>query len=119
MQTFSILPGMKNYTPGLFLYKIALTGLALTVPFIVMELVNRRDDTYDFPFLLFLVLWLLAGLFFVLTFSLYHDLKHTGVKAAKTLKFTGKIILVLGVFTLWLLVVKDQMPCFLGIGNCD
>lgn len=36
----------------------ALIGFLLIVPFTIMELVNRREFNEDFPFMLFLVLWI-------------------------------------------------------------
>lgn len=36
----------------------ALISLLLVLPFMVMEVVNRRDFNEEFPFMLFLVLWL-------------------------------------------------------------
>ena len=40
--------------------KFAVLSSALVIPFVILELVNRRNYHEGFPFLVFLSLWLLA-----------------------------------------------------------
>jgi hypothetical protein len=94
-------------------------GLALTIPFIVMELLNRINYSYNFPFVLFIVLWLLASGFAALITSVYPGIIQGNMLADGIWKPTGKVVLLLIIILLWLVIVIDQMPCFLGVANCD
>jgi hypothetical protein len=66
-----------------------LDGLPFTIPFSILEIINQ-GLTPDFPLLLFGLLWLLSVVF-IATLAAW----------------------------MWLSVVIDQMPCFMGVPNCD
>jgi hypothetical protein len=97
----------------------ALLGFLAILPFLVMELVNRRQYVEPFPFVLFALLWLEGILFVLIARPLV-----AGFRAGNMLK-TEPIRLVLSVLALvflaWQFIafVADQMPCFLGVPNCD
>lgn len=102
-----------------YLIRSAVTGLILTIPFIILELVNRRNENYDFPLVIYLVLWLLASVFVLQANSLYGSIKNKTILTGGYRKPAGKAMVIILVFVLWLLIVNDQLPCFLGIANCD
>lgn len=83
-----------------------------------MEVVNRWHQSYEFPFMLFFALWLLASVFLATVFIIFKD-----VKSKRYPKGIWKLLisafLMVTSLTLWLLIVTDQMPCFLGVINCD
>lgn len=97
----------------------ALLGLLLVSPFAVMEAVNRRNFDEVFPVPLFLVLWLLPALFvFVLTPVV------EAVRAGRNILLNPFGLLtraiLLSLFAImWLNILADQWPCFMGVLNCD
>jgi hypothetical protein len=105
-----------------FIAKIKLpvfVGSVVVFPFVLLELINRRSFNEPFPFPLFVVLWFLPVLFVSI---LVPTIKK--VKAVRRNK-TDHIFLFLGfalsilIAWLWIDLMRDQMPCFLGVPNCD
>lgn len=94
-------------------------GLISVLPFITLELVNRRTLSQDFPFPLFVFLWLLATAFIFMLMPIVQTVQTGNKIAAKP-----AVLLISGVFMviiafLWGSIVVDQMPCFMGVPNCD
>lgn len=97
----------------------ALISLLLVVPFMIMELVNRRNTTYDFPFLLFVIMWLLPLLLLLTLMPILRNIRSgNGLLANPVVLLIRVVFLVLIAFA-WLGLLADQMPCFLGVPNCD
>ena len=96
-----------------------LISATLVAPFIVLQWVNRRTLHEDFPFVLFTFMSL-HSLFIVLllTPALRRLRAKRSLRALKLGHWAG---LLLGVFLLYVYanVVIDQLPCFLGVPNCD
>jgi drug/metabolite transporter (DMT)-like permease len=88
-------------------------------PFIVLQWVNRKTFHEGFPFLLFTFMSL-HSLFIVLllTPALQRLRTERSLRALKPGHWAG---LLLGVFLAYVYVnvVIDQLPCFLGVPNCD
>ena len=84
---------------------------ALVLPFGILELVNRRPFDEGFPFFLFALLWLLGAAFAGLLVPVLRHRRAWGLVA-------GVAALILIVWA-WGSIVGDQMPCFLGVPNCD
>ena len=96
-----------------------LISSGLVAPFMVLQWVNRRTFHEDFPFVLFVVMSL-HSLFIVLALTpALRRLQAEGSLSA--LKLSHWAGLVLGVFLAvgYVRVVMDQLPCFLGVPNCD
>jgi len=96
-----------------------LISSGLVGPFIVLQWVNRRTFQQDFPFVLF-VFMLLHSLLIVLvvTPALRRLRAEDSLSALKLSHWAG---LLLGVFLAvgYVRLVMDQLPCFLGVPNCD
>lgn len=92
----------------------ALIGLLFTIPFILLEWVNRRTFNEGFPFPLFGILWSLPTAFVLILMPAIKNFK-TGNK----LMFSLQTGLLLFIAFLWFAIIRDQLPCFLGIPNCD
>ena len=96
-----------------------LISATLVAPFIVLQWVNRRAFHEDFPFVLFTFMSL-HSLFIVLslrpTWRRLRSERRLG--ALKVSHWAG---LVLSGFLIFVYagVVIDQLPCFLGVPNCD
>jgi len=96
-----------------------LISSTLVAPFIVLQWVNRRAFHEGFPFVLFTFMSLHA-LFIVL--SLTPALRHLRAERSfRALKLGHWAGLLLGAFLgyVYANVVVDQLPCFLGVLNCD
>ena len=99
-----------------------LISLTFVVPFIVLQWVNRRAFDDNFPFVLFTVPS--AGL----PTSLFHwSVSDAGLVAAsgrrrlRALKlghWAGLVVSAV-LISAYVNVVVDQLPCFLGVPNCD
>jgi hypothetical protein len=100
--------------------KIALpVSLLLTLPFLFMELVNRHAYQEQIPYSLF------GGMmFFPLAFILILLPILRAIRSGNRARINA-VTLLFGIFFmivlagLWFTFVIDQMPCFLGVPNCD
>jgi hypothetical protein len=96
-----------------------LISATLVAPFIVLQWVKRRTFHEDFPFVLFTFMSL-HSLFLVLlvTPAVRRLRAERSLRALTLLHWAGFL---LGAFLacVYANVVIDQLPCFLGVPNCD
>jgi lysylphosphatidylglycerol synthetase-like protein (DUF2156 family) len=104
----------------------AAIGLAATIPFAVMELVNRRDYDEAFPFMVFGFLWLTASVFSAALLLIARSLRnarHASPSRWAVLRLVALVLLLTLVAIVaadaWTTWVSDQWPCFMGVRNCD
>ena len=97
----------------------AVIGLAAVLPFVLLEVINRRGYGEGFPAVMFFTLWLFSfGFIYTLipvTKSLISGQPAGGSRAG----LLGRLTLLIVAGWLWATLVSDQMPCFLGVPNCD
>jgi hypothetical protein len=95
----------------------AIAGSVIVLPFVILDWVNTRFGD-GFPLVLFALMWLLAS-FFVLV--LRPLVRKPSVWAARPslLSVLPRIATLIFIAWMWVAVVLDQMPCFLGVPNCD
>lgn len=96
-----------------------LAGAALVLPFLAMQLVNRRTYAEEFPVVLFAFMLANTVMIALLVIPVVQRVwVHKSTKALGGLHWIG---LLLGVGLLWVYgqVLLDQMPCFVGLLNCD
>ena len=97
----------------------AIISFILVFPFMILELLNRRNFHEGLPIPLFGILWLLPILFIITMMPIVRNIR-TGNRI-----IANPIILLLRVFFLafiawmWVGILIDQMPCFMGVPNCD
>lgn len=85
-------------------------SLALTSPFVVLEIFNnglRADRALDYV-VLFGLLWVLPIAFLL-----------TAMPPGRLLSPVMRIAILVVVAVAWVGVVSDQLPCFMGSANCD
>jgi hypothetical protein len=90
----------------------------LVLPLMTLQLVNR-SDAQQVPFVLFALLWLLPFMWWLLlvpTVEASRRLRNAGASLIKLLPSVATLALMAW---FWTGVVVDQMPCFLGVPNCD
>jgi hypothetical protein len=96
-----------------------LLGLLCTLPFFVMESVNLAAVPDPFPTTIFLYLWLMFALLLMSLFAILRlaKVKTKGRERLPAYLLNGLVM----VFTLLSIIniLIDQMPCFLGVPNCD
>lgn len=97
----------------------AIVSVLLVTPFMVMELVNRRQFHQGFPFMLFFVLWILPFIFIAIVTPLARDARAGVDILARPLSLGLKAASMLALALMWFALLADQMPCFMGIPICD
>ena len=96
-----------------------LLGLLCTLPFTVMESVNLGRIPDPFPYAIFLYLWLMFALFFMSLFAILRLAKsRISRKERLPAILLNALVFFFSVMSLAYLLA-DQMPCFLGVPNCD
>ena len=102
---------MKDIIP--VLRTPALISSGLVVPFVVLEWMNRQE----FPVPLFGFMWIMPLAFILILTPLVRDIRAG--TAINPLKLSVRIVFLVLIAGLWVSLVNDQMPCFLGVPNCD
>jgi len=89
------------------------------LPFMIMELVNRRSLPEGFPIPLFIFMWLLGLTFVALLMPILRSLATGNSAIENHISLLPTVAFLIFIAWLWVTVVVDQMPCFLGVPNCD
>ena len=107
---------MKKF--GAHLRLPILISLLLVLPLMTMELINRRNFNEGFPFVLFLVLFFVTFSFTLLLILIIKNIRiGNKINITPVLFIQVGFLILIGVFGIMILI--DQMPCFLGVPNCD
>ena len=100
----------------------ALIGLILMAPFAFLELWYNTAKTFSFsrfPFPLFVVLWLLPTVFVVTVAPIVRGIRAGNNVLVHPISLLWRIVLPAFIALMWTGLVYDQLPCFLGVPNCD
>ena len=97
----------------------AVIGLLFTLPFIVLELINRWEYYEIFPIHIFAVLWLLSTIFSFILVPIIKNLQAGGNPPSNPFNILPRMIFLFLVFIIWQSILMDQIDCFLGVLNCD
>jgi hypothetical protein len=100
----------------------ALVSFLLMLPFTLLELLLNdatKRNLVNFPLPLFGLLWVLPTIFMVILLPLVRDLRTGQGMMENPLQVLFKAADLALLAFLWVAVVNDQMPCFLGVPNCD
>jgi hypothetical protein len=96
-----------------------LVSTALVAPLIYLELRYAKMIYSEFPYPLFATLWFVAAAFVVVAAPLIHAVRAGESVLARPVVLTARIGFLILAALFWTFLVKDQMPCFLGVPNCD
>lgn len=100
-----------------------LFGLLLISPFAFMEYWNNpviQSVEVPFPFMLFFGLWLTPVIFFLGATPIVRIVWAGESVLAHPISLVLRIIFLAFLAILWLNLLRDQMPCFLGgVPGCD
>lgn len=96
-----------------------LISSTLVVPFAILQLVNRKAFQEEFPFVFFAFMSL-HSLFIalLLTPALQRFRAERNLRALKLGHWAALVLSAILTFA-YANVVIDQLPCFLGVPNCD
>lgn len=97
----------------------AVIGLILVLPLMLLEWVNHRNLHESFPVALFVFLWLLPAAFVVVLAPLVRTVRAGRSVTANPVNLLLRVTLLILIAVLWAGVFVDQLPCFLGVPNCD
>jgi len=97
----------------------AIVASLLVLPFMILELVNRRGFNDGFPVPLFFLMWLLPVAFVAILMPILRSLPAGNRNMQSALSLLPRIALLILIAWLWVGLTLDQMPCFLGVPNCD
>jgi hypothetical protein len=97
----------------------ALISAALVLPLMILEWVNRRAFHEGFPIPLFTTLWLLLVVFMLILRPILRNVRAGNRSMGNPLILALKVVILLLIAWLWISILMDQMPCFLGVPSCD
>src|SRR5262245_36593361 len=96
----------------------SLISLIMVFPFLLLEILNRRHFSESFPYSLFTILWIVMLAFIFVLIPIVRNLQ-TGTPSLSTTNLITRFTILLLLSFFWIRVIIDQMPCFLGVVNCD
>jgi len=97
----------------------AIISFVLVIPFIALELINRRNFNQDFPFPLFGFMWVLPILFIITMMPIVRNIRAGNSIIANPIILLLRVVFLAFIAWMWVSLLIDQMPCFLGVPNCD
>jgi hypothetical protein len=95
----------------------ALISFLLLLPFMILELVNNRNQ--GFPLALFVFMWLLPTAFIAVLVPVVRTARAGDSVTAKPITLFFRVAFLIVVATVWGWGFVYQLPCFLGVPNCD
>ena len=98
---------------------LLLISAALVAPFVVLQLVNRRAFHEEFPVVLFIFMSVHSLLIVLLLTPALRRLRSEGRLSALNVGHWTGLLLGAVLACAYAGVVLDQLPCFLGVPNCD
>jgi len=97
----------------------AIISSLLILPFVNLELVNRQGFHEGFPFVLFVLMWFLQTAFIIVLIQIVQSVRKGNRLMANPLDLFLKVSFLALAVWMWSGILMDQMPCFLGLLNCD
>ena len=99
----------------------AIISFILVLPFVILEFLNSSvtKDNASGLILLFGVLWLLPTVFIVILKPILRSARAGKSLMEKPVTLLLKVTSLVLIATVWGWGLMDQLPCFLGVPNCD
>jgi hypothetical protein len=98
--------------------RAALISFILVAPFAILESLNHsitRQNALSL-IVLFGLLWLLPMVFIIIVAPVVRNLR---AGSAKPINLLLRVASLAFITVIWTGIVMDQLPCFLGVPNCD
>ena len=99
----------------------ALISLALVLPFVILESLNNTITKQNAPGLiaLFGLLWLLPMAFIVILVPVVRTVRAGNSVMANPINLLLRVAFLASIAMVWGGILIDQVPCFIGVPNCD
>jgi hypothetical protein len=97
----------------------SLISFIIVLPFIILEMVNGQDLDLGFPTALFFMLWLLPVIFIVTLLPIIRTIQNREPLLAHPILLFLRVAFLVFIAVMWMNIMIDQMPCFMGVPNCD
>jgi hypothetical protein len=97
----------------------SIISFLLILPLMIMEVVNRRNFNEGFPIPLFVFMWLLPMLFILTVMPIVRNVRSGNSIIANPVILLLRVVFLAFIVWMWFGILIDQMPCFLGVPNCD
>lgn len=99
----------------------AIISFLLVLPFAILETLNNTITKQNAPglILLFGVLWLLPTAFILILRPIVRTMRAGNSIWANPTKLLFRVAFLALIATIWGWGFIDQLPCFLGVPNCD
>ncbi|MGH7492106.1 MAG: hypothetical protein ACREOO_06885, partial [bacterium] len=97
----------------------AISGFILVLPFMILELINRRSFHEGFPIPLFGLLWFLPMILIVILTPLVRNVRAGNSITANPITLLLRVGFSALIAMMWVGILIDQFPCFMGVQNCD
>lgn len=112
---------MKNILTNL--RSSAIISFLSVLPFMILELVNRetfrRNFHESFPIFIFGFLWLLSVVFILILVPIVRNVRAGNRVMAHPINLLLKVVFLALIALMWGRILIDQLPCFIGVPNCD
>ena len=110
---------MGNITTDL--RSAAAVGFALVLPLLILETLNNTVTRQNVPGLamLFGAMWLLPAVFVFVLMPLVRNVRAGQSVVANPVSLSLRVAFLALIATVWTWALVDQLPCFLGVPNCD
>jgi hypothetical protein len=96
-----------------------LTSSVLIAPLVLLELRYGTHNYSSFPYPVFAILWVLPPLFVFTIAPLIRPVRPGGSVLAHPMTLLLRVAVLALIGMLWTQLLTDQLPCFLGVPNCD
>ena len=99
----------------------AIISFILVLPFAILEALNNTITQQNAPglILLFGLLWLLPTAFIVILMPIVRTVRAGNSIMATPVTLLLRVAVLSLIATVWGWGFVDQLPCFLGVPNCD
>ena len=97
----------------------AIISLILVLPFAILELTLGKGNSTSFPIALFVFMWLLPVVFIVILMPIVRNARAGNDITAHPAGLLLRVVLLAIIAFVWTSNLIDQLPCFLGVPNCD
>jgi len=99
----------------------AIISFLLVLPFAILESLNQTITRQNAPglILLFGVLWLLPTAFIVILVPVVRAVRAGNSLLAHPITLLFKVAILVFIAWFWGSLFIDQLPCFMGVPNCD
>jgi hypothetical protein len=97
----------------------AIISAILVLPFMILEWVNRRAYDEGYPIPLFGIMWLLTTAFIFILMPIVLNVRAGNRILESPLSLIFRVVFLILIAWVWINLILDQMPCFLGVPSCD